>query len=435
MTELPLIQLRRFGVAFGGQIVLGNVHLDLPARGMHVLLGPAGAGKSTLLRTLAGLNDRQPALRTWGHALIQGEPLAESTRPALVHQHVRLLVSTVRENLVSALEDRAALSQPEQTNRIRALLDRQGEAGLKSRLADAVVTLPLGEQRIVAILRSAATASPVLLADEPTASLDEEEAARIVGLLRRLSEERLVIVVTHNQAHARALGGVSILLAGGRIQELERTQSFFTAPKSDAGREFVGRGTCSLPGPAARPEDLSEGVPAPTPLPVVVRRAVEGYLGPRDFYWIEPGRLGGMPRPGIVNPLEQDLEALTRLGVTMLVTLEEPRLVAPETLARFGMRSIHFPIPDMRAPDLVSAASLCDRVATLLDAGDVVVMHCLAGLGRTGTMLAAQLVWRGVKPLEAIETVRSARPRSIQSEEQAEFLMRFWRSLSASEDV
>ena len=63
-TAMTCGTLRGFGIAFGAQVVLSDVSLTLPSRGVLLLLGSAGEGKSTLLRTMAGLNDAQPSLRT-----------------------------------------------------------------------------------------------------------------------------------------------------------------------------------------------------------------------------------------------------------------------------------------------------------------------------------------------------------------------------------
>jgi atypical dual specificity phosphatase len=419
-----LLELRRYGVAFGEHVVLASVHLDVAARGVHVLVGPSAAGKSTLLRTLAGLNDSQPALRTWGTALYAGAPLGEGPRPTCAQQNARLFVSSVRENVVSALPDRAGLTPREQTERIERSFERLGCERLLRHLADDVVRLPTGDQRLVAVLRAEATGAALLLLDEPTVGLSEGEAEAVVRLVRRVAEHRAVVVTTHHQGHALALGGECFLLAGGRVQERGPTAELIARPTTDAGREFVARGNCSIPSPTAKAEELAPGVATPTPLPPAVRRAVDPGVGPRAFYWVERGRLGGLPRPGVVAELEHDLVGLARLGVTVLVTLEEQVTVPSEALARYSIRSIHFPIPDMRAPDVAEMEGLCVRIDALLAGGDVVAVHCLAGLGRTGTVLAAYLVWQGATPLEAIERVRAIRPRSIQSDEQAALLTR-----------
>jgi atypical dual specificity phosphatase len=80
---------------------------------------------------------------------------------------------------------------------------------------------------------------------------------------------------------------------------------------------------------------------------------------------------------------------------------------------------------DMGAPSIAAARTHCREVARLMDAGEVVALHCRAGLGRTGTMLAAQLVHEGASALDALEAVRRVEPRWVQSHEQIEFLERF----------
>lgn len=94
------MSLHNFGVAFGEQVVLADVNLALPARGVVVLLGPSSTGKSTLLRTLAGLNFAQPSLRLCGTVTIAGARWPDDAAlPTLVTQHARLLISTIFQNI------------------------------------------------------------------------------------------------------------------------------------------------------------------------------------------------------------------------------------------------------------------------------------------------------------------------------------------------
>jgi atypical dual specificity phosphatase len=148
-------------------------------------------------------------------------------------------------------------------------------------------------------------------------------------------------------------------------------------------------------------------------------------LGPRGFFWILPGRLAGLPRPGIIAELEDDLAGLSRVGVTLLVTLEEMRTIDAVALATNGVDAVHFPVPDMGAPELGPTVELCSEIARRMAAGVVVAFHCRAGLGRTGTLLACQLVWAGGTALDAIDRVRRVNPRCIQSDTQAAFIQAF----------
>jgi atypical dual specificity phosphatase len=419
-----ILRLRGYGVAFGERIVLSDVNLEVPERGPMVILGPGGTGKSTLLRTLAGFNATNPSLRTWGEAHYAGAPLGDGELPALVSQSAKLMMASVLDNMVHELPERRSLTPLQQRDLVKRLLARAGLAALVDCLDRRVVKLPLAQQRHLAILRLAAAGPKLLCLDEPTTGLSDADSAPLLETIRRESTQRAVLVVLHNQEQARALGGVTALLAGGVIQELRPTPEFFTAPRGTAAREFVRNGNCAVAAPDARPDELDAGVAPPPPIPEAARRYVSDAFGPRGFLWLKHGRLAGTPRPGVYFDLDYDLKALRRVGVTVLVSLTETPLDA-DALPPYGMRSIRFPVPDMGAPSVERAADLCRQIDTLLAADEVLAVHCRAGLGRTGTVLAAYLIWEGHSALDALESVRRVEPRWVQSEEQVGFLEEF----------
>lgn len=425
MSELaPVLSLDGFGVAFRERVILADVCFEVPERGVLVVMGPAGGGKSTLLRTLAGLNQAQPELRQWGSALYQGQRLELLNRPALVQQDVRYVVSTVRENLVSSFPDRRQLSRAEQNARIDALLEASGVTELGDHLDDEAVSLSQELRRLLATLRAMATEAPVVCLDETTAGLSPAAADRLLEVMRWYARRHAVLFVTHHQGHAKG-GDACVLLAGGRVQECAPTGDFFARPKSAVTRHYLETGSVSLPAPDARPEHLADDVPPPPPLPAAARAVPSSNLGPRGFRWLLPGQLGGLPRPGIVASVEEDIAGLRRLGVTALVTLEETPTVPPPALEAAGVSAIHFPIIDMEAPDTVPTAGLCGRVDQLIRSGEVVAFHCRAGHGRTGTLLACQLIWAGASAVEALDRVRSVNPKWVTSDVQVRFLETF----------
>ena len=79
----------------------------------------------------------------------------------------------------------------------------------------------------------------------------------------------------------------------------------------------------------------------------------------------------------------------------------------------------------MAAPPLTQAIDICQKIEQAMREEKVVAVHCRAGLGRTGTILAAYLSWEGREALDALETVRRVEPRWVQSEEQVAFLETF----------
>jgi len=418
-----VLTLRRFGVAFSERIILAEINLEIPERGPLLLVGPMGSGKSTLLRTVCGLNEAHPEMQTWGELLYRGRPLTAESRPALVAQNARQLLSTVLDNLASNLPGRSQLKRPELHAWAAEFLEARGQFELRARLHDCAVDLPIALQRRLAILRTCAADPGILCVDEPTSELALEDSLGIVQLLQQESQQRALMIVTHQQEHALMLGGLTALMAGGRIQECLPTAEFFSRPQTKPGRDFVRTGGCVVPSPNAKPEDLDESASLPPPLPEAIQ-ALSAFAGPRGFTWLKPGRLAGTPQPGLLTDLDLDLEALRRVGVTVLVSLTETPL-AIDHLDQRGIRGLSLPIPDMGAPSMEDAAELCRQVAGLLEAGEVVALHCKAGQGRTGTMLAAQLIWEGQSALEAVERARSLEPRWIQSVVQAQFLEGF----------
>jgi atypical dual specificity phosphatase len=392
---------------------------------VFVLMGPGGTGKSTLLRTLAGFNAANPSLRTWGEATYGGEALdAARERPALVMQSARLMIASVFDNVVNDLPQRSSLTRLQQRELAAGLLAEAGLGALTTRLDEPVVRQPLGVQRHIAILRLAAANPPLLCLDEPTTGIGEGDIERLLGYIRREAQRRALLVVLHNQAQARSLGGHVALLAGGTIHEACPSGEFFNTPTSSAAREFVRNGNCTVPTPDADPGELDVDAPPRPPLPAPARRVARAASGPRGFLWLKRGVLAGTPRPGIVADLDADLEALKRVGVTVLVSLTRTS-VDSSVLRQHGLAHISSPITDMEAPTIEQAKALCVRIAELIQQGEVIAVHCRAGLGRTGTVLACHLIWDGKSALDALEAVRRVEPKWVQSETQVAFLDEF----------
>jgi len=431
-----LLSLREYGVAFGDKIILNGVNLEIPTRGIVVLVGPAGTGKSTLLRTLAGLNDANPSLRIWGEAEYAGMPIGQSELPALVAQKTQLMMASIRENIVNEMPERHTLDQLQQRDVAQRLLSKAGLDELVDCLDDNAVDFSLGVQRHLAIARTVAANPRLIFVDEPTTGLEEEESQRLLNYLIQEAERRAVVVVVHNQKQAIKLSGQTALLAGGWIHEVQPTADFFTTPQSQAARDFVRSGSCCVPAPDTPDEHLDNkvtevvdtvDVPAKTirpKVPEVARKYKSDAFGPRNFLWLRKGELAGTPRPGLLIELDYDLTALQRVGVTVLVSLTT-KPVDPDALVEYGIKGIAFPIKDMGVPTIEAAMEFCEQMEELVEQGEAIAMHCKAGMGRTGTMLVAQLIWEGESALDALEAARSIEPRWVQSEAQVAFLEEF----------
>lgn len=159
----------------------------------------------------------------------------------------------------------------------------------------------------------------------------------------------------------------------------------------------------------------------PSPCP----KAQSDYFGPANFTWLVRGRFGGMPCPGIMRPAEVDLDAVARIGLSVVVTLTEEWQPPVPMMRERGIESLYVPIPDMQPPTLEQAFDTCEAVAKEVAEGKSVVFHCHGGRGRTGTLLAAMLIWYEPDSEAAIKKVKSINPYWIESDSQLEFLEEF----------
>jgi atypical dual specificity phosphatase len=148
---------------------------------------------------------------------------------------------------------------------------------------------------------------------------------------------------------------------------------------------------------------------------------------PYFFSWIDEPLLAACAEPGG----QEQLAWLRGQGVDILITLTEEPL--PRTwVDAAGLLGVHVPVPDMDVPrtdQLEQVMSVIDKARA---GGMGVAIHCLAGRGRTGTVLAAYFVHRGLSAREAIQKVRDLRPGSIEVPEQEEAIRAFERSRKAT---
>ncbi len=215
---------RSFPVGDGGTVhALVDVDLRIAAGDFVAVVGASGSGKSTLLNLL-GCLDRPSS----GHCSVDGVDTAQLDDEELSRLRGRTMGFVFQAfhlipglSVVENVELPLLYARCPRRERRRRALELLAQVNLLDRAGHSVTTLSGGEQQRVAIARAVANDPAVVLADEPTGSIDAQAAAAIVALLRALNQAgRTVVVVTHNPAVAAHAGRI-VRISNGRVISTE----------------------------------------------------------------------------------------------------------------------------------------------------------------------------------------------------------------------
>jgi len=162
------------------------------------------------------------------------------------------------------------------------------------------------------------------------------------------------------------------------------------------------------------------------------RRGMDYKRATLNFSFVVPGILAGMARPGLSDSLAEDLAFLKTEGIGSILSLSEESLEEP-SVRESGMAYLHVPVVDFTAPTIEQVERCMEFIDELAyKQRRPVAIHCGAGCGRTGTMLACHLVKTGRAAEEAIEYTRSIRPCSIETDSQRELVYHYEEYLAKS---
>jgi|SRR5262245_29607536 len=239
----PAIHFKDVNKWFGKLHVLRNIEFTIAAGEVVVVCGPSGSGKSTLIRTVNGLERVQQ-----GDVVVLGDSItrrgvnlpALRTRVGMVFQSFNLFPHmTALENIMLAPMKVKKLSHADAGKAARALLER---VGLREKADHYPANLSGGQQQRVAIARALAMQPKIMLFDEPTSALDPEMINEVLDVMTALARDGMTMMcVTHEMGFARRVAHRVVFMDEGQVVEEATPEAFFTAPKSDRGRQFLSK--------------------------------------------------------------------------------------------------------------------------------------------------------------------------------------------------
>ncbi|XWX04894.1 ABC transporter ATP-binding protein [Aggregatilineales bacterium SYSU G02658] len=233
-----MLELRGISLVIDGTIILRDVSAQLKQGRIYSVLGPSGSGKTSLLRVIAGLERSYTGQVVWNGRIIDALD-AQARGFGLMFQDFALFPHlNVLENVAFALKMRG-VAKVERTSAAQRLLAQVGLSDLAQR---GIHQLSGGERQRVALVRSLAHQPPLLMLDEPLGSLDARLRNQL-GLelrdhLRQASV--LTIYVTHDQSEAFMLADWVIVMAQGRIVQMDAPRQLYFRPRTRYVCGFLG---------------------------------------------------------------------------------------------------------------------------------------------------------------------------------------------------
>ena len=250
-TQIAL-ETRDLSFFYGNKQAVRDVNLQMERHKITALIGPSGCGKSTLLRSFNRMNDLFGA-HVEGEILYKGYNLyASDVDPVEVRRQIGMVFQKPNP-FPKSIYDNIAYGPRILGQRKKAILDDIVESSLrraalwdevKDNLKKSGLDLSGGQQQRLCIARTIAVEPDVILMDEPCSALDPIATLRIEELMRELSEEYTIVIVTHNMQQAsRVSDYTAFMLAGeeriGELIEFNATSQIFTRPQDQRTEDYI----------------------------------------------------------------------------------------------------------------------------------------------------------------------------------------------------
>ena len=242
-TGVPMVSMKAVNKHFGALHVLKDINLEVERGQVVVVIGPSGSGKSTLCRAI---NRLEPI--NSGVIEVDGQPLPAEGKDlarlradvGMVFQSFNLFAhKTIVDNVLLAPVKVRKISQADARKTAMELLERVGIANQAQKYP---AQLSGGQQQRAAIARALAMRPKVMLFDEPTSALDPEMIKEVLDVMVSLAKEGMtMLVVTHEMGFARNAAHRVVFMSDGEIVEDTTPNEFFTSPKSNRAKDFLGK--------------------------------------------------------------------------------------------------------------------------------------------------------------------------------------------------
>ena len=245
----PKMTMRNVDVFYSDKQAIYDVNIDIAKNEVIAMIGPSGCGKSTFLRTLNRMNDTVEGCRVDGQICMDGQDLYSPkldvvelrARVGMVFQKPNPFPKSIRDNVtygpkIHGLADtRVDLDEVLEKSLRKAGLWEE----VKDRLDQPGTGLSGGQQQRLCIARAIAVSPEVILMDEPCSALDPIATAKIEELIKELSQNFTIAIVTHSMQQAARVSHRTAYFHLGKLIEVNPTEQVFTMPKHQLTEAYI----------------------------------------------------------------------------------------------------------------------------------------------------------------------------------------------------
>jgi phosphate transport system ATP-binding protein len=250
-----VFDIRSLTVAYGSNVAVKDVSLEIYRNQITAVIGPSGCGKSTFLRCLNRMNDLVPGVRVDGDVLYHGldlyargvDPIEVRRRIGMVFQRPNPFPKSIYDNVAYGL--RILGTKDDLDGRVERALQRAALWDeVKNRLKRSALGLSGGQQQRLCIARAIAVEPDVVLLDEPASALDPIATSAIEDLMHELKRDYTLVIVTHNMQQAARVAEMTAFFSlqvnddssrHGILVEYDETAKIFTQPSDERTEGYV----------------------------------------------------------------------------------------------------------------------------------------------------------------------------------------------------
>ena len=242
------IETQHLNLWYGTKQSLNDVNIKIPDEKVTAIIGPSGCGKSTLIRCFNRMNDIIENCKVEGNIFIDKHNIYDKKvdvvelrkNVGMVFQKPNPFPKNIYENVAYAprihgIKNKKRLDEIVKKSLKEAFLWDE----VKDRIKESAIGLSGGQQQRLCIARALAVEPEIILMDEPCSALDPIATAKIEELIRYLSKEYTVVIVTHNMQQAARVSDYTAYMYLGKLIEFGTTRQIFENPKEENTEKYI----------------------------------------------------------------------------------------------------------------------------------------------------------------------------------------------------